>query len=77
MNNDPCMYHVSFLLIVGDKDEGKRWREKSEAGVRPGWSDGGQAETEERGGETGNMERMASGIEGRDTSGAQPEERMP
>jgi hypothetical protein len=30
MNNDPCEYHVSFLLIVGDRDEGGRRREKSE-----------------------------------------------
>ena len=30
MNNDPCVYHVSFLLIVGDRDEGGRRREKSE-----------------------------------------------
>ena len=22
MNNDPCVYHVSFLLIVGDRVEG-------------------------------------------------------
>jgi hypothetical protein len=22
MNNDPCVYHVSFLLNVGDRDEG-------------------------------------------------------
>ena len=29
MNNDQCVYHVSFLLIVGDKGEGRRWRERS------------------------------------------------
>ena len=24
MNNDPCVYHVIFLLNVGDRDEGGR-----------------------------------------------------
>jgi hypothetical protein len=29
MNNDPCMYHVSFLFNVGDGDEGGK-TERSE-----------------------------------------------
>jgi hypothetical protein len=29
MNNDPCMYHVSFLFSVGDGDEGGK-TERSE-----------------------------------------------
>ena len=28
MNNDPCVYHVNFLLIAGDRDEGRRRRKK-------------------------------------------------
>jgi len=32
MNNDPCMYHVSFLLNVGDRDEGGGRNRSGEVG---------------------------------------------
>ena len=34
MNNDPGVYHVSFLLNVRDNDGGEGWKGKSEIGER-------------------------------------------
>jgi len=47
MNNDPSVYHVSFLLIVGDRDEGGRRRENQRRDG-PGSTVDSQAETGER-----------------------------
>lgn len=34
MNNDPCMYHVSFLFSVGDGDEEGKMEIREETSVR-------------------------------------------
>jgi hypothetical protein len=50
MNNDPSVYHVSFLLNVGDNDGGGRWKGISEEiGERPGSTVDSQAKREEKG----------------------------
>jgi hypothetical protein len=57
MNNDPCAYHVSFLLIAGDRDEGRRWREKYGEEIVPAQLSTAKP-TQRKGGREGKMECM-------------------
>ena len=61
MNNDQCVYHVSFLLIVGDKGEGRRWREiRGDRRERLGLTVDSQAKTGKGGGEGDGKHAMDS-----------------
>jgi len=56
MNNDPCAYHVIFLLNVGDRDEGGRQRINQKGDSREGGPAGpSTAKPRQRKGEMGSM----------------------
>ena len=78
MNNDPCAYHVIFLLNVGDRDEGERRRINQKGNSRERDS-AEQSTAKPRQRKGGDGKHVMDGVEdrGRDASLTQMERRMP